>query len=245
MILFNLAVPELQNASMRKALASCIDISTFSHLLPAYAEVATGLVPPVVESGGEVYREVTEDLPLVTDTENARALFRAACEELGIETLKGTSLILPDFSDYALSMSFVQKSWQDTLGVYINREPLDRNTFYQRLRSGDFQIALVPLVADENTPASILGDFASDSNENYSRYQNAEFDEMLAEAGLTDDDEVAFALFHEAEALLVENAIAVPITFETSYGAIANDVGALSYSPFAGNIRFRDAWIGR
>ena len=243
-ILFNLAVPELQNTAMRQALARCIDLSTFAHLLPDYAEAAEGLVPPVVEMDGMVYRETVEPLPLVTDAEAARELFKTACEELGVRTLRGASLILPESSGYALSMSFVQRSWQDVLGVYINREPLDSETFYSRLRSGDFAIALVPLMADENTPAAVLGDFQSDSNTNYSRYQNETFDQLVAEAEMSDDRAHSYAVFREAERMLVEEAVAVPVTFETSYGAIANDVERLDYSPFAGNIRFRDAAIG-
>lgn len=52
------------------------------------------------------------------------------------------TLICPDSGGIPLLLSQLQRQWRDTLGIFINIEPLEQSQLDARIASRDYDLAL-------------------------------------------------------------------------------------------------------
>lgn len=107
----------------------------------------------------------------------------------------------------------------DAIGIPAQPTPLDQETYFDQLSQGACVMCRAGWYADYPTYDNFMYDlFHSDSangGNNYSNFENDEFDALIDEAKATPDTDAANELFHQAETLLLENAVVIPLLWYT------------------------------
>lgn len=117
---------------------------------------------------------------------------------------------------------------------------LPQDEVLARVNAGDFSAAILPLTADYSSPDALFSYFRSDSGQNFSGYQNAEFDALLASVASL-DAQGQLEAYRDAERLLLSDGAVIPLYFETTCYATARGVSGIEFSPFLTGISFRNA----
>ena len=231
-----------QNANIRKGLSYAMDRQSYIEILPSYMSYAQALVPEAVNMLDRSYRSVAgENLMYDYDPETAKQFFNAGLAELGLEKLGKTTIIYPDADPHHLALSLMQGNWQTNLSAYINIEPLPQDEVMAKVESGDFDIALIPLKATYDAPESLLNNFLAESGSNYYGYNSTAFSEALNAALESTDITTKASSFAQAEQVLLDDCVVVPLYYQTSSYAMGEDVTDISFSPFSGQIHFKYA----
>jgi len=126
--------------------------------------------------------------------------------------LSGVKFSYDQSSDFSkATATFVRDQLKTNLGVDIALEPLDRDTYFSRLDSGDFQIA-GPLgwTADYPDPSDWFGLFQTSNSRNFSFYQNKQYDSFVRVAGSDLQPERRDQEYKQAQKMLATD---VPVVF--------------------------------
>jgi oligopeptide transport system substrate-binding protein len=104
------------------------------------------------------------------------------------------------------------------IGIEAVADPRDGETYFSSLADGDCVFCRAGWFADYPTYDNFMYDLfhsqAANGGNNYSQYQNPEFDSLVDEAKATPDPAAAAELYNEAERILLNDDIAVvPINF--------------------------------
>ena len=242
-LLLNCSSRTYGNEAMRRAIMLSIDYNELEPFLKDNLAPANAIVPPAVMLLDKPYREEAgENLRVETDTDIAKAQLSEGFESLEISTLAKNSIIFPTNLNFAPMLSVIQRQLQSALGVFINLEPLPLDEFNTRINSGDYLIAVASFTAGTNNPSSVLGRFTSTSQQNISGYSNASFDKALEDARVAEDIVKAAELYKNAEQMLINDCVYLPLAYETSYYAARAQLKGVTFSPFSYNIFFKFAY---
>ncbi len=189
---------------VRQAFALTIDRETLNSVLlyDAY-RVADGFLPPEMpgytESVSSYDYDVDRAKQLLAESKYAGNLPRIVLSYSGTGAAPGDLLVA------------VQERWQEALGVTIELQAIDSSAFLREQRRGNFQMHSDGWAADYPDPEDFLGKlFASDSTLNYTGYKNAEVDRLLLAARTEQDRTRRFAMYADAEQLILDDAVVVP-----------------------------------
>lgn len=242
-LLFNCSSNTYGSEKIRRALMLSVDSAELAPYLTGNLAPAHAIVPPAVKLLDKPYREIAGgSLRPARDPAAAKALLEEGFAALGIEKLSKNSIIFPQDGGFSPMLSILQRQLQETLGVFINLEPLPMETLAARVRSGDYLLAVAPFTAERNNPDAVLSCFASYSTQNVSGYFNAQFDAVLARAMVAEGIAQAASLYKTAESILMESAAFLPLAYETTHYAAAPQVKGLVFSPFSYNVFFKFAY---
>lgn len=232
-LILNADSPELQNASLRMALAQDIDPDVIEQNLYGTLSRSESLIPPACEENGENYLEASGGFLYAYDPAEAKA---ALDEALGGSRLTGVTLIHEDTPELNnLVLSFVHV-WQVDLGLYINPEPLEKAELEKRVSEKNYQIALLPLTSTDNSASQLLSLFSEDGGKlagTPPEEFTAQFREALNGGSL--------ANIQRAEEALIMQGYVIPICCDSSFYALSKNVVRLDLSPAGGRIHFRYA----
>ena len=147
-VLPNLEHPALDNLSIRQALAVSLEREELSRYLGKNQQPAAALVPPAVTVGGEAYRDRAGGAPRLEDSGyTAAELFQIGLKELEMSDSPSLTLLCPDSDGIPLLLSHLQRQWRDALGIFINIEPVDAETFSKRLADRDYDLVFCSITA--------------------------------------------------------------------------------------------------
>lgn len=242
-IAMNLNDEQLKNKNLRMALAYCFDRSRFAQTLPDYLTIAKGLIPSDILLGSDFYREQAEGKVslLPDDPEAAKAAKNAALAEMGVSKLKEITLLVP--KDTAIVhqkyFSYISQVIQRDLNIFISVNEVSEKEWQQKLESGDFDLAVQKVTAAYNHPLAVLNQFSE--NENIYGYQNGEYNRLTQEILLSPDIEQTLDKCIQAEKMLIEDSVLVPMYQQSDFLAINREVEGLFISPHNGCLTFRYA----
>ena len=86
---------------------------------------------------------------------------------------------------------------------------------FDALQSGNYDIAFVTSIPDVADAANFLGDFLSESPENYAQWRNPDFDTAFASVTKRSDPAQRIAGFLELENRILAAAPVAPLYFNT------------------------------
>jgi oligopeptide transport system substrate-binding protein len=203
---FHVASPRLGNSHVRLALAQGIDRKAFiQQIFQGQGQPAETFIP----QGMHGY---TPDLVGVQKFDVAQARAELASAGVSPAQLSGLRLSYDKSSDFGkATATFVQSQLKANLGVNVALDPLDANTLGSRLSSGNFDIA-GPLgwTADYPDPADWFQIFLTTNFNNYSRYQNGHYDDLVNVAATDVDPARRDQEYVQAQKQLVGDA---PVAF--------------------------------
>ena len=102
------------------------------------------------------------------------------------------------------------------VGIECEPEELEEQVFYERVRSGDYQIARLDAVTDRPVAESVLFPLfhsRSRGGSNVSGFASEEVDSLIDQARAARDDASREALLAEADTLIGEEAPIIPLTY--------------------------------
>ena len=118
----------------------------------------------------------------------------------------------------------VQQMWQQNLGISVQLVNQDWKVYLAREMTGDFQISRAGWIGDYEDPNTFLDTLRPNRGNNKTGWNNQEYDDLLAKANSTNDQELRYAYLNEAEKLLISEMPIIPIyTYVKAY-QISSDV---------------------
>ena len=214
-----------KSAAVRRALLLA---APWAELRSGYLIPATTLVFPIAG-----YPEVTG--PAEQDMERARELLR----EAGVDPAGEEPIILfyPQSSLYEEKTDLLKSAWEE-LGFAVEKRPEASASYYRELRGDSYTVGVNSWIGDFADPIAFLEMFRPASNLNDSGWQNARFEALVTAAARESDTEKRYELFAQAEQLLLDEAVILPLSHNPAVNVIDTNgldgwhVNVLDIHPF-------------
>lgn len=214
-VAMNPNVEPFDDQALRRAVAQALDREKIVRVMLAGAVTrAEGLVPP-----GILDREwVSEPLPY--DLEAARSS----------ASMAEPSVALPAF--YGGINVTIQQILERDLGIEAQAIGLDWSELTARLQDQSLPAYSLTWIADFPDPVNFLDAlFHSRSPDNYIGYSNPEVDRLLDAAAVERDPEARAELYLQAQQMIIDDAVLVPLYHDVSYTLVNPRVGGLTITP--------------
>lgn len=212
---FNVTAKPFDDVRVRKAFALAVRRRALianvvrSRKQPAYAWVPPGLVDPAT---GVDFRTAGGTVLQPEDAAAAKALLQQAGYDDGSK-LPDIRILFNTSEMHKAIAEALQAMWHDELGVTVGLVNQEAKVFMASRSSGDFQIARASWVADYADPMTFLSVFADAEND--AQYHNERYTELIHAAQQTNDAVLRMKLMHEAENILFDDCVIIPIYYTT------------------------------
>lgn len=235
-VLYSRLSDMFSDTRVREAFDLAIDRATAAEAIGAGAQGASGLVPYGVPNGTE---DVQEDFRTVggalcqTDAEG----YPERCAE-AVERLDGAGFVhadgFPPVELLCLSGSAdraaadaLAEMWHSHLGVAVTVTELPQEELDERLRSGEYDLALARYAAPYGDAMRYLERFAGVDGNNELHYASGIFDLLIRVTRASEDPAARSAFLHDAEALLIEDTALSPVCFGARCELVRHGIGGV------------------
>ena len=189
---------------VRKAFAMAIDRAVFPKLLQGGQTPSSSWIPPGMPAHNP-------KIGVVYNPPEARRLLR----EAGYPDGKGfppVTLSYNTLADHKIVAEAVQGMWKRNLGVLVRLENQEWKVYLKRLQNDPSPVFRAGWGADYPDPDNFMKLFASNSGQNYSRWKNARYDQLLEQAARELNADKRARLYNEAQKILCEvDVVIVPL----------------------------------
>lgn len=193
---FNAQKPPFDNALVRLAFSHAIDRSRIPEILQG-GEVPTASWIPKGMPG------YNPDIGPKFDPEKARELLSQAGYPSGKGFPAVTALYNSDPNNRLIA-EFIQDQWKKHLNIHVEFESQEWKVFLNRLKIDPPQIFRLGWGADFPDPDNFMNLFTSTSGNNHLRWNNRQYDELVAQGAAEHDPKKRQAIYDEAQILLTE-----------------------------------------
>lgn len=244
----NMKVPSLENQNMRFAITKAVDRETLvATVLKDGSRAAYFAIPDEVLRGADCrdFRATAEPYydVLAYDMKNAQTCFEAAKGELGEKTFTFT-LLADDTPQTKAVAEFLQEHLERILpGVQIEPAYVAKEERLERLKAGDYEIALARWGADYSDPTSYLNNWRSGNRENYGGWRCEEYDRLLEDAARTQNAQVRWGILQKAEKIAMENVAVIPLYEKRDVVLVKPYVGGIETHAIALNHVYKNAFV--
>lgn len=228
----NQTEPPFDDVNLRKALAMAIDKQVLVDKVSRGGQLPADSVVPTL--GGY-------DPPKGNgfDVKKAKEYLAAAGYPNG-DGFPDVTLLYNTSVGHKAIAEYVQQQWETNLNVDIKIENTEWKTVLARGKEQDFQIMRLGWIGDYQDPNTFLELFYSFSGQNYGKYANTQFDDLVKEASTLPDSPARTAKLKEAETLFIEQDQGIiPIYFYANHDLIDTDVWGGWYPTVMGNHPFK------
>lgn len=221
----------LADMDVRKALSMSVNREVIGPDILGTGELpAYGWVPPgVANYEGEQYMPEWATLPYEEKVAQAKALMEAK----GYTAASPLTLTLRyNINDAHQRIAVAVASMWEQIGVKVELLSAETGPHYDALEAGDFQVGRAGWIMDYNDASNMLdllkcgtkqGDTINWGN-NYGRYCNAKYDELLAQAAAETDLVKRAGYMHEAEKIAMDEFGNMPIYYYVSNWVVSPKV---------------------
>lgn len=231
----NMTRPPFTDKRVRQALALAVDRETLAATVcKAGEQPAFHYTPPGI--GG--YEPVAGH---AYDAARARELLAEAGYPGGrglppIEILYNTS------EQHQTIAEAIQAMWKRNLNIEVRLLNQDWKVYLSSLDLLDYGLARSGWIADYVDPVNFLECFLSHSGNNRTGFSDPEYDRLIAAAYAETDAAARNALFHEAEAILLDETPVIPLYFYTYKFLVGPEVRG--HTPNVLDYRkWKDMWL--
>lgn len=234
---FNVTVPPFDDVRVRRAFAEAIERKNLvehvvrSHKQPAYSLVS----PEISDSEGHEFRQAGGDLQY----EDAAEAKRLLQEAYGNKMLPEITVLYNTNELHKAIAESLQDMWKRNLGVTVYLRNQESKVFMEARANGDYQIARASWIADYDDPMTFLEVFSAQDND--AQYHNPKYNALIEEAQQTNDKTRRNELMHEAEKLLFDDCVIIPIYYTTQPYVVRPGIKEYHWSPL-GLIDFKYAY---
>ena len=203
---FNVNVPPLNDARVRRALAMAIDRPTLVREVTRGGQLPAGNFCPPDIAG------FTARVKVPTDPAAAKALLA----EAGFPDGKGfpkLEILFNTNESHRQICEAIQQMWKKTLGIDVGLYNQEAKVWNDSMRTLNYQIARFAWVGDYLDPSTFLDILTGDNGNNQTGWKNAEYDRLIEQANNTADKAKRYELYQRCEEILAQECPVAPIYF--------------------------------
>ncbi|PAV31344.1 oligopeptide ABC transporter substrate-binding protein [Virgibacillus profundi] len=229
---FNITEEPFQNKKIRQAFSYALnraDIAEFvvkNGVEPAYGFISPGFTSP----SGEDFRDVNGKL-VSFDPDQAKQLLEEGMAEEGYEELPPVVLSYNTSDLNKAVAETVQNMLNENLGIEVSLENQEWGVFAEAQTNLELQFSRSSFINDYNDPVNFLESFITDSYMNRTGFSSEEYDELIEKGKSETDQEKRWEYLYEAEKMLAEEMIAVPIRYYNTVVLQADGVSGILRHP--------------
>ncbi|SHI88123.1 oligopeptide transport system substrate-binding protein [Geosporobacter subterraneus DSM 17957] len=225
--IFNVTKKPTDDVRVRKALSLAIDRTAIVEKVTKGGQIpATGFTPPgLLDADGKEFRTVAGDYgidPKAAKVEEAKALLAEAGYPDGKGFPELTVLYNTSENHKAIGEA-IQEMWKQNLGISVKLQNQEWAVFQDSRHNGNFEIARAGWLGDYADPMTMLDLWLSYSGNNDAQWRNKEYDKLIEDSKKLAGKE-RFDLLYQAEALMMEEMIVMPIYYYTDPIAVKEHV---------------------
>jgi oligopeptide transport system substrate-binding protein len=201
----NTTRPPLDDVRVRRALALSIDRSLLVETVtqgvyqPGYSVVPPGTMgyePPKLFD---------------YDPDEARRLLAEAGYPDG-QGFPGFTILYNTLEQHQKIAVAIQQMWRQELGINVEIQNQEWQVYLASHNAMDYDVVRRGWIGDYVDPNNFLDLFITDGGNNHTGFSNARYDEIiLRQAPATADRDARYALYHEAEELLMSEMPVIPL----------------------------------
>jgi len=199
---------------VRKAFSMAVDRNIFPTILHGGEIPAKSWIPPGMLAHNP---EIGQGF----NPEEAKKLLR----EAGYPDGKGFPPVVLAYNteeDHKLVAEAVQGMWQKNLGVVVRIENQEWKVYLKKLHNDPPNIFRMGWGADYPDPDNFVKLFTANSGNNYTRWKNSKFDQLLEDAAREQDSSKRATMYDEAQKILVESDTVIMPFFWTAETTVLN-----------------------
>ena len=206
-LVFNCSDEGLKNENIRKGIVSSLDYSVLKNVFGDCT--AAGLIPDSFLTGSLKFSEYRKETDRYYNA-SPLTVFKKGLSETDKTGIEVTVLCSTENEN---TVRTLMQSWQSVLGVSftVYAEATDEVTLKERVRKGDYQIALTDLSFTGNRAYQILSTFTSSSKESFTSLKSKKYDSLISELKKSDGIAVLSTRTKEAEQYLISSCVDVPL----------------------------------
>ena len=254
--IFNVDREPTDNVDVRKALSYAIDRTKIvEQVTKAGQQPANGFVPTgLTDSEGNDFREVAGDFGVSprADIEKAKEYLAKAGYPNG-EGFPDLTLMYNTNENHKAIAEAIQAMWKENLGINVNLTNQEWAVFQDTRHVGNFDIARAGWIGDYADPMTFLDLWTSYSGNNDAQWKwttdeekfadNKRFDEVIEASKVTSGTERDQNMY-EAERLIMDNMITMPIYYYTGTVMVKEDIKGwerdILGTWYLGNVKIED-----
>ncbi|MGC1037831.1 peptide ABC transporter substrate-binding protein [Pantoea agglomerans] len=206
---FNTQKGPTADARVRKALSWSIDRKVIAEKVLGTGEKPAWHFTPDVTAGFKPLPTFMQQHDQNSLNAQAKSLLAAAGYGPG-KPLKLKLLYNTSESHQKIAIA-VASMWKKNLGVDVTLENQEWKTYIDSRNSGNFDVIRASWVGDYNEPSTFLNLLTSGNSSNIARFNNADYDAVIAKASRETSDQVRNSDYNRAEQILAEQAPIAPI----------------------------------
>lgn len=216
---YNLTNPILKNKKVRQALSLAVNRDELvSNVLNGSGIKASGVVANGVKGVSGDFRTENGDLYEQYKNIDVKKLFDEGLKELGMtpDQVKLT-LTVDEKGTGKKEGEFYQAQWKEKLGIDVQVEVLTYKERLARGKEGNFEIiryAWGPDYADAMTYLEIF--LSTSTGLNVSKYNNPEYDKLVLDGQINQDEKARVTSMLNAEKLLINDFVYSGIYYEVA-----------------------------
>ncbi|MFU3247279.1 ABC transporter substrate-binding protein [Pseudomonas paraeruginosa] len=227
-VALNTQHPPLDDPEVRQAINLAFDRASYLQaVFEGSASAATGIYPP--NTWG-----YARDIPAYPhDPEQARKLLAGKqLAELNIWTRPSGSLLNPNPS---LGAQLLQSDLAE-VGIKASIRVIEWGELIRRAKNGEHDLLFMGWAGDNGDPDNFLTPQFScasvKSGLNFARYCEPALDKLIADGKAASDQAQRGRLYHQAQKLIHEQALWLPLAHPTAYALARKEVQGYQVNPF-------------
>ncbi|ACK93206.1 peptide ABC transporter substrate-binding protein [Bacillus thuringiensis] len=227
---FNVEKEPFTNAKVRKAFSLAVDRKFIvEKLYKNNAQEANAFVPEgaKTQSGRDFRKEKGGYVKF--DPAEAKKLLEEGMKEQGWSTLPEVTLKFTTDTQHKKVAEAMQEMFKKNLGVDIKLENKEWKSYIDTYKQSDFQLAYMGWGGSLLDPITKLDLYAGDGPNNYAKWHNKEFDALVKEAEVEQNEDKRFDLLHKAEDIMFTDSPLIPIIFPSDSYLQKQTVSGLQY----------------
>ena len=132
---------------------------------------------------------------------------------------KKIKIIFPESTYYDSLAKILKEAWEK-LGFIVEYKSYNSSGYYEALKKTGYSLAPLSWIADFADPTSFLEMFRSDSTLNNTLWKSTEYENLLRLANSEADARNRYKKLSEAESLLLDSNIIIPLSHNPSVNVI-------------------------
>lgn len=205
-VFLNTLHPQLSSVSIRQALSLAVDRNAIAkHILignhPLEKPLPVALLPLATSSSFE------------ENVKQAQEKFELGLQEMGLtkETFPPLEITYSQQTGRKQVAEYLQQTWSKAFGINVFAVSQEWNVLRKNLETGHFQVSGCYEAAFYNDPIELMDKFTTQNPNNFSKWENVEFQEKVGTARRESDSNKRMQLLSDAEQILMDQMPFIPI----------------------------------
>ncbi|QIC16280.1 peptide ABC transporter substrate-binding protein [Providencia vermicola] len=206
---FNTQRAPTNDIRVRKALAMTIDRQVIAKKVLGTGEKPANRFTPDVTAGFKPQKSIYENYTQKELDEQAKVLLQAA----GYGPKKTLELVLlyNSSENHQKIAIAVASMWKKKLGVEVKLVNQEWKTYIDSRNTGNFDVIRASWIGDFNEPSTFLSLLTSQHNGNIPKFNNKNYDAVMASASIETNEDLRNRYYNQAEAIIAQEAPIAPI----------------------------------